>query len=77
MIISQNNEEILRNAREARRNFLPWGGTNIPLGGDSEFLGWGGTGLDGGGDKVLMGGGPPPSPPIVDSPELRLKLGPS
>ena len=70
MIISQNNEEILRNAREARRNFLPWGGTNIPLGGDSEFLGWGGTGLDGGG-LGSHGVGSPPSPPTAENPAFR------
>ena len=46
-------------------------------GGDGQFWTWGGTGAQGGKWPCwpLMGGGPPPSPPILGNPGKKILLG--
>ena len=61
----------LRRLRAKRTDFFWDMGGDLGLdGGGLPILEMGGTGPDGGGDRVPMGGGPPPSPPIADNPEI-------
>ena len=56
--------------RSAQKIFSQGGGQKFSWGGTQIFLDGGGQALMGG-DFHFMGGGPPPSPPMLGSPDMR------
>ena len=63
-----NLSENKKNLRVARRKFFKVGGGQMSRWGGTKIFGDGGGQVSMGGDRVLMGLGPPPSPPLVENP---------